>query len=156
AAWREREAQARDLPRQWLLKDEVLLRWAEQRPDSLQALAAWTEVSPKLMRQYAEDWITAIREGAAQPPEPLPVPYPLTPEQEQCLKRLGQLARARAAALGVEGPVLAPRRDLEALVLGLRDVPVLRGWRRTVIGEDLLAIVDAAPADAAVDVGPVD
>jgi hypothetical protein len=58
--------------------------------------------------------------------------------------------------LGVEGPVLAPRRDLEALVLGLRDVPVLRGWRRTVIGEDLLAIVDAAPADAAVDVGPVD
>ncbi len=98
----------------------------------------------------------AIREGAAQPTDPLPVPYPLTPEQEQCLKRLGQLVRARAAALGVEGPVLAPRRDLEALVLGLRDVPVLRGWRRTVIGEELLSRLDAGPADAPVGAFPVD
>lgn len=156
AAWREREAQARDLPRQWLLRDEVLLRWAEQRPDSLPALAALAEVAPKLMRQYGEDWITAIREGALQPPDPLPVLYPLTPEQERSLKRLGQLVRARAAALGVEGPVLAPRRDLEALVLGLRDVPVLRGWRRTVIGEELLSELDTAAVDPAVGVLPVD
>jgi ribonuclease D len=156
AAWREREAQARDLPRQWLLRDEVLLRWAEQRPDSLPALAALAEVAPKLMRQYGEDWITAIREGALQPPDPLPVLYPLTPEQERSLKRLGQLVRARAAALGVEGPVLAPRRDLEALVLGLRDVLVLRGWRRTVIGEELLSELDTAAVDPAVGVLPVD
>jgi len=156
AAWREREAQARDLPRQWLLRDEVLLRWAEQRPDSLPALAALAEVSPKLMGQYGEDWITAIRMGAAQPPEALPVPYPLTSEQERCLKRLGQLVRARAAALGVEGPVLAPRRDLEALVLGLREVPVLRGWRRSVIGEELLSELDKGLVDPAVGVLPVD
>ncbi|HET7687142.1 MAG TPA: ribonuclease D [Candidatus Macondimonas sp.] len=156
AAWREREAQARDLPRQWLLRDEVLLRWAEQRPDSLPALAALAEVAPKLMRQYGEDWITAIREGALQPPDPLPVLYPLTPEQERRLKRLGQLVRARAAALGVEGPVLAPRRDLEALVLGLREVPVLQGWRRSVIGEELLSELDTAAIDPAVGALPID
>ncbi|MGB5234658.1 MAG: hypothetical protein WBN85_05720, partial [Candidatus Macondimonas sp.] len=98
----------------------------------------------------------AIREGAAQPPEALPVPYPLTPEQERCLKRLGQLVRARAMALGVEGPVLAPRRDLEALVLGLREVPVLRGWRRSVIGEELLSELDTGLVDPAVGVLPVD
>jgi ribonuclease D len=147
AAWREREAQARNLPRQWLLRDEVLLRWAEQQPDSLQALAAWAEISPALMRRHGEAWITAIREGAAQPPETLPVPHPLSPEQERRLKHLAKLVRTRAMELGLEGPVLAPRRDLEALVVGRRDVPVLQGWRRAVIGEELLAGLETGQTD---------
>ena len=156
AAWREREAQARDLPRQWLLKDEVLLRWAEQRPDALSALEVEADVSSTLLRRHGDALMGAIREGAAQPPEALPVPYPLSPEQERHLKHLGRLVRARATALGVEGPVLAPRRDLEALVLGLRDVPVLRGWRRAVIGEELLTGLDAGPADASAGAFPAD
>jgi len=52
--------------------------------------------------------------------------------------------------------VLAPRRDLEALVLGLREVPVLQGWRRSVIGEALLSELDTAAVDPAVGALPID
>ena len=148
AAWREREAQTRNLPRQWLIKDDVLLRWAEQRPDSRADLERAIEAPAALLQRYGDAWIAAIRQGAAQPPQALPVPAPLTPEQEHCRKQLGLVVRDRAAALGVEGPVLVPRRDLEALAMGSRDVPVLHGWRRAVIGEALLAKLIATRSDA--------
>jgi ribonuclease D len=146
AAWREREAQARDLPRQWLLKDEVLLRWAEQKPDSVAELTASTAIGAKMIERHAEAWITAIREGAAQPPQAVPPPYPLLPEQERTIKRLGRIVQARASELGVDRAVLAPRREIEALVLGARDGQVLRGWRCEVIGTDLLAALEDEPA----------
>lgn len=139
AAWRERAAEARDLPRQWLLKDDVLLRWAEHRPDSVAGLTDGIAVSAALLQRHADDWFAAIRDGAAHPPEAAPAPYPLPPALEKRLKRLGQAVRSRAEELGLDGSVLAPRRELEALVLGARDTPALRGWRREVIGEALLA-----------------
>ncbi|MFZ5532673.1 MAG: ribonuclease D [Pseudomonadota bacterium] len=142
AAWRERAAEARDLPRQWLLKDDVLLHWAEHRPDSIAGLTEGITVSPTLLQRHADEWLVAIRDGAAHPPASSPAPYPLPPALEKRLKRLGQVVRSRADDLGLDGAVLAPRRELEALVLGARDTPVLRGWRREVIGEALLAALD--------------
>lgn len=139
AAWRERAAEARDLPRQWLLKDDVLLHWAEHRPDSTAGLTDGITVSPALLQRHADEWLVAIREGAADPPASLPAPYPLPPALEQRLKHLGRLVRSRAEELGLDAAVLAPRRELEALVLGTRDTQVLRGWRREIIGEALLA-----------------
>ena len=52
--------------------------------------------------------------------------------------------RAEAARLGISPELLATRRDAEALVLGQADAAILRGWRRGVIGERLMAM--AAPA----------
>lgn len=143
AAWRERAAEARDLPRQWLLKDGVLLHWAEHRPDSVSGLTDGVEVSPALLQRHAAEWLAAIQDGAALPPEISPAPYPFPAALEQRLKRLGRIVGSSAEALGLDGAILAPRRELEALVLGARDTAVLRGWRREIVGEALLAALDA-------------
>ena len=55
------------------------------------------------------------------------------------MKKLGQLSQAVAQELQLVPEVLATRRDLEQLADGQRDGAVLRGWRRAILGERLLA-----------------
>jgi ribonuclease D len=55
------------------------------------------------------------------------------------IKKLGVLNQAIAADLGLSPEVLATRRDLEQLADGRQDVAVLKGWRRGVIGDRMLA-----------------
>jgi ribonuclease D len=55
------------------------------------------------------------------------------------MKALQQRLLAVAGELGIQPEILATRRELTALVRGARELPVLSGWRRAVIGEPLLA-----------------
>jgi ribonuclease D len=61
------------------------------------------------------------------------------PARTALVKKLGALNQTLAADLGLSPEVLATRRDLELLVEGRRDVGVLRGWRREVVGNRMLA-----------------
>jgi ribonuclease D len=63
------------------------------------------------------------------------------PTRTAALKQLSVVQRTAAAELAVSPEVLATRRDLERLAEGHRDVAPLRGWRRAVIGERLLAVL---------------
>jgi ribonuclease D len=55
------------------------------------------------------------------------------------VRKLGTLNQAISAELGLSPEVLATRRDLEQLVDGRRDVALLKGWRKSVIGDRMLA-----------------
>jgi ribonuclease D len=55
------------------------------------------------------------------------------------VKKLGALNQAIAADLGLSPEILATRRDLEQLADGRQDVAVLKGWRRGIIGDRMLA-----------------
>ena len=61
------------------------------------------------------------------------------PLKTALVKKLGALNQAVAADLGLSPEVLATRRDLEQLADGRQDVAVLKGWRRGVIGDRMLA-----------------
>jgi ribonuclease D len=63
------------------------------------------------------------------------------PVKTALIKRLGALNQAIAADLGLSPEVLATRRDLEQLADGRQDVAVLKGWRRGVIGDRMLAAI---------------
>ena len=67
-------------------------------------------------------------------------PQRATPEENALVTRLQQILRSAAAALELSPEVIATRRDVEALVFKDRgESAVLRGWRRGVVGEKLLA-----------------
>ena len=56
---------------------------------------------------------------------------------------MGALLRVRASEHGIAVPLLATRADLERLASGERDdSPLLAGWRRAIVGDDLVALVD--------------
>ena len=140
AAWRERRAMERDLPRGWVLQDAVLREIVLRVPRTTEALAAVPEIPAGLIKHCAAQLLECV--GAAEipdPPPPAPTRARPDPPKSALVKTLGALNQAAASELGLSPEVLTTRRELEQLADGGRDVPVLSGWRRHVLGERLLA-----------------
>jgi ribonuclease D len=139
ARWREQRAMDRDLPRGWVLSDVAILELAEARPRTRAALAATASV-PRGTAARGDDILAAIHESPAGPPvETVEEPSRPGPAEVRQMKALQQRLLAVAGELGIQPEILATRRELTALVRGARELPVLSGWRRAVIGEPLLA-----------------
>ncbi|HEY2679343.1 MAG TPA: ribonuclease D [Steroidobacteraceae bacterium] len=141
AAWREKLARERDLPRAWILSDAALFSIAYGNPGTPEALAAVQPLNDK----FAATLLDALHAAPgldASDLEPAQESRP-TPEQKALLDRLAKIVDARAAELKVSAEVLAPRGELKSLALGKRDSHALQGWRMHEIGARLLACVDA-------------
>jgi ribonuclease D len=105
-------------------------------------LEAIGEVPVGVVRHCGAELLACI--AAANVPDPLPAlearqrPDPV---KSALVKKLAAVNQAVAAELTLSPEVLATRRDLERVAEGEQDVAALRGWRRTVIGEKLLAAI---------------
>ena len=142
AEWRERRAMARDLPRGWILPDTALYELALARPRTREALARIPALPPGTAARAGDELLAAVAapavDGAERSAADAGRPGP---EQLRLQKALQARLGAIAADLGIQPEVLATRRELAALARGDRDVPSLRGWRRTAVGEPLLATI---------------
>jgi ribonuclease D len=148
AAWREREAQSKDLPRGRLVKDETLADIASHPPRVQGDLAK--------VRGLAASWagndIGARLMGALQSAEPLPEAE--MPSRDDKRPGLGKeaalvadllklLLKIRARDANVASKLLARSDDLELLAAGRRkDIPLLEGWRYEIFGKDALDLVE--------------
>ena len=147
AAWREREAQARDVPRARLLKDDALLEVAATRPKTIEDLSASRLLQREARRgPVAEAILAAIAEAESMPAAARPVrddrPEP-KPGAGALVELLKVLLKARCDAMGVAQKLVASSADLESIAQGdLPDeaIPALHGWRREVFGEDALRL----------------
>src|SRR6185437_1377472 len=145
AAWREREAQRVNIPRQRLVKDETLLEIAASAPTNPDALARARGIT----KGFAEGrtgaaLIDVVRANKTLPEADLPL---LGPQRD-----LGRPSAALVALMKVvlaakcEQHQVAPKLvansdDIDRMALeDAPDVPALRGWRREVFGEDALAL----------------
>lgn len=145
AAWREREAQSRDVPRNRVLKDEVLLELAANPPDGPDALERIRAV-PKGFgaSKMGKSLLDAIVEGKD-------LPAPTVPETERkrrhrdpspaAIDLLKTLLRLRSEETGVAPRLIANSDDIERLAAGDdEDVAALTGWRKEVFGKDAIAL----------------
>lgn len=143
AGWREERAIAADKPRGWILSDEALYALATLSPATTADLEQVRALPPATLRKRGDELlalIRAARESARDLP-PSPGPQRPTPEQTRGIARLQQQVRDVATRLGIQPEVLATRRDVEGMVLGSPEQsPLLRGWRREVIGLQLLEL----------------
>jgi ribonuclease D len=142
AAWREQTAQTENLPRGWLLKDDALFDLARQRPATVDGVKAVRGIDDRIARRHGGK-ICQIIEAAASL-APLPVPLRIRsdkkgPHQEALLDLLMAVVRLRAAQNTLSPSVLAGRKDLEQLLEGDPQGKLLQGWRRAMVGEELLA-----------------
>jgi ribonuclease D len=141
ARWREDEALRCNRPRRWILKDEAILVLAASAPDTREALADAGVLPPATLRRNGDDLLAVLREAAhAEPPEQ-PAPARLEPAQDRLARKLMARLRQLAEQHRVSAPLLATRKDVEALVLGRRDLPLLAGWRRELAGEEILGLL---------------
>lgn len=147
AAWREHEAMARNRPRRWIVKDDILLDAARRRPESVETLGRIRGVTDTMVQRYGEAMLNAIEAGRRAPPEPLDrKERRLNPEQEPVVDALMAALRQCAAEADLAPAVLATRKDLERLVAGERNLALLTGWRRRAAGARLLEILEGKTA----------
>ncbi len=147
AAWREQEARRRDLPRSFVLKEDLLLALATRRPKDPQDLQRLPSFDPRQAARDGATWLQLVERAASLPESELPpriAGKPVSPAARELEDRLRELVRKRAAELNVPPEILAPRRTLDALLRLTVDRPDprlprgLEGWRREAIGEELL------------------
>ncbi len=140
AAWRERRAIERNRPRGWILDDAVLRDIVMRVPRTVEQLQSIPEMAPGVIRHCADDILGMVSAAnIPHPPPPVAVRVRPSPEQTALIKKLGALNQSIAQTLGLSPEVLATRRDIEQLAEGGRDVAMLQGWRREIIGEPMLA-----------------
>ncbi len=151
AAWRERTAQARDVPRGRVLKDDALYEIAEQKPRKPEAFDRLRAV-PKGFggsRQGVE--LAGLIDRALADPSVKPPPVERLSAPPQGLgptvELLKVLLRHECERHEVAPRLLANVSDLEAIALSDEaDVPALKGWRRALFGELALALKHGAIA----------
>lgn len=145
AAWREQEAQRRDVPRARVLKDEQLFEIAAHPPRSAEDLARIRGLGADFARGRLGQGILAAVQGA-KPLEPSEVPVRLErPEPQPGLQSLVELLkvllRLRAEEHGVAQRLIANAAELELIAAdNAAPVPALQGWRREIFGADALAL----------------
>lgn len=156
AAWRENEAQRRDVPRNRVLRDEQIQDIAAHAPRTLQDLARTRGLSGDFARgRFGEAVIKAVEAALALPAADRPTP----PRKQETpsgvaplVELLKVLLKAKSEANGVAQKLVATTPDLERIAMSDdADVPALRGWRREVFGEDALALKHGRIALAARD-----
>ncbi len=147
SSWREKEARRRDLPRNFVLKEGLLLDLAVRRPTEEKDLKRLPSFDARQAARDGSTWLQLLEQAGARPESELPpriTGKPFLPAARAVETRLRDKVRARATELNVPPEILAPRRALEALLrlnLGKADPRLpreLEGWRRRAIGEDLL------------------
>ncbi|MBT8077475.1 MAG: ribonuclease D [Gammaproteobacteria bacterium] len=140
AAWREERAIAGNRPRQWIIRDAVLLEIATQQPASKKSLARMSGLAERTLQRYGDTLLELVAKSATDDVDYRPPARP-NEAQKAALKRMQQLVAERAGELQLAAELLAPKKELAAALAGNRDLRVLRGWRQDLLGADLLAIL---------------
>lgn len=145
AAWRENEAQTRDVPRSRILKDDAIGDIATHAPTSLERLANLRSLPKGFERsKWGQDILDAVQRGIARDPAKLPKlekPRGSSNGAAATVELLKVLLRMTSERHAVASKVIATVDDLEKIAADDNaDVGALHGWRRELFGESALAL----------------
>ena len=144
AAWREQEAQSRDVPRSRVLKDDAVGDIATHAPTTLERLASLRSLPKGFDRsKWGADIVAAVQRGLARDPSTLPkIEKPRNNANGGAIVELLKvLLRMTSERHAVASKVIATVDDLEQIATDDHaDVAALRGWRREMFGEAALAL----------------
>jgi ribonuclease D len=144
AAWREREAQTRDVPRGRVLKDDVVGDIAVQAPTTIERLGSLRSLPKGFERsRWGEAIVAAVQRGLGLDPKTLPKLDRHKPigNGQATVELLKVLLRMTSERHGVAAKVIATMDDLDRIATDDNaDVPAMHGWRRELFGEKALAL----------------
>ncbi|MEA2266154.1 MAG: ribonuclease, partial [Solirubrobacteraceae bacterium] len=147
--WREEVAETQDRPASTVLNDTALVELAKRRPRNPGELDQIRGVNPGSLRRRGADLLAAIEHGAAREPIPTePSQHDSSSPLDAPLIALCEaLVRARALESRLAYELIAARADLQRIVTSVRvgraepELRTLRGWRRELVGAELLELL---------------
>jgi ribonuclease D len=144
AAWREREAQTRDVPRGRVLRDEVVADIAIRAPSTVEQLGSLRSLPKGFERsRWGEAIVAAVKHGLARDHKTLPRLERARPAANggATIELLKVLLRMTSEHHGVAAKVIATTEDLDRIAADDNaDVAALKGWRRDLFGDKALAL----------------
>ncbi len=145
AAWRERQAQAQNVPRNRILRDEALYDIANHAPTDVAKLSELRTLSEGFSRSArAREIVDVVKAGLGRDPKSVPPLHSGSPNQGDAgatIDLLRVLLKAAAQRHGVAPRLIADSDDLERIALEHEpNVPALSGWRRELFGENALRL----------------
>jgi len=142
AAWRETRAKERDLPRNWILKDDVIIDIARLAPGNNADLDNIRGMQTKTIERYGQLLLDMVQQALQEAPVPLPRRsrgVKASVQEEALTDILQAQLRLLADEQDINSAAVASRKDLLALIRD-EESPLLKGWRRKLAGEELLAM----------------
>lgn len=142
--WREQTAQAENRPKNWLIRDDLLLELAKLQPTTIAELEKVRSVNERSVKRYGRVICQLI--GEAKDSSPIAMndktkPVKKTATQEAVLDVLTAVVRMRADENALNPIILASRKDLEKLLFDEQGAPVFMGWRYTMVGKELQGLL---------------
>jgi ribonuclease D len=157
--WREETARASDRPVSNVLHDSALIEIAKRRPQALERLRQIRGLNEATLHRRGKAIVEAVERGRQREPIPVEGVRPSQPEPDDApLIALGEaLVRTRAMEAELAYELIAARADLQRVVTSVRegsdepDVRTLQGWRRELVGTELLELLQGGRS---LSVGP--
>jgi ribonuclease D len=157
--WREETARTQDRPIPAVLSDAALMEVAKRRPGAIGQLEQIRGINEATLRRRGKAILAAVERGRERPPIPVEGERPAQPSalDAPVISLAEALVRTRALEEELAYELIAARADLQAIVLAMRDgspqpaVRTLQGWRREVVGDELLELLNGRRA---LTVGP--
>jgi ribonuclease D len=145
AAWREREAQRLDVPRNRVLRDETLLEIVYHAPEDASALGRVRGFSADMAKgRMGQDVLRVLAHAATRTPDPLPDDFRKKPPAYNTgalADMLRVLLKCVAEGEGIAPKLLANSSDLDAIAASdTADVSALKGWRFDIFGKKALEL----------------
>ncbi len=145
ATWREHRAREFDRPRKWVLRDDVLIDLARHLPGNLEELAKIRGLDTRTRQRLGSDILRALERARKMDPAAWPsLGFRFTPTaaEEALIDAMMAVVRQCGISNGISPAALSSRRDLEQLISGKGDQPVLHGWRGRMVGQHLVNFLD--------------
>lgn len=153
ARWREMEAQRRDTPRGWIVKDPTLIEIARRAPTNVGALSKIRGLNPKEAERFGSDILDAIDKGlgGAEVQTPKAPPRAAQVRARVLSGPCDAIVRSRCEAANLATELVSTRGELEALLAdisaGVDDLSrhrMMRGWRKELAGDHVVAFASGA------------
>jgi ribonuclease D len=150
--WREGLAERGDRPVSSVLQDAPLVEIAKRRPQTSERLSQIRGLHESTLRRRGRDILDAVARGREREGVPVEGDRPSQPDAADAplISLAEALVRARAASAELAYELLATRADLQRIVTAVRangpsagdaEVRTLQGWRREVVGSELLDLL---------------
>jgi ribonuclease D len=148
-SWRERTASAEDRPVGAILRDPTVVELAKRQPAGRRELAQIRGITPDVVRRRGDDVLAAIERGREAEPIRLEEGdrSPTEAVDGPTIALAESLVRSRAQEAGLAYELIAARADLSPVVVAARrgqpepEVRTLQGWRRELVGDELLELL---------------
>jgi len=142
AAWREEKAEKSNLPRKWIISDDILLDLARQQPSTTEAIGEIRGLNPKA-NKYHELWLSLIKKAQSLPESEWPVPprsKKPTPNQNLTIDLLMLVIQLQAKKHGLTAAAIATRKQVAQMIQEKKS-RLSNDWRGELVNTEFAQIL---------------